>query len=173
MVTLGQLTTIQSRMETWCSLTSVLSTAATALMLPVVGLSMGNSLTPRRWGLYDAFRESWCQLADCVQCSAKGKPCSLGSLCSWGCLEWYAPSCKQVTSHYDMDLRLILPSFDHEDIVLTFNLPTRIVLEDLTAAGILQGNVDEMMAVNLGATFQPHGLGHFMGCDVHDVSRLR
>ena len=76
-------------------------------------------------------------------------------------------------SHYDMDLRLILPSFDHEDIVLTFNLPTRIVLEDLTAAGILQGNVDEMMAVNLGATFQPHGLGHFMGCDVHDVSRLR
>ena len=37
-------------------------------------------------------------------------------------------------------------------IVLTFDiyhyLP-RIVLEDLTAAGILQGNVDEMMAVNL------------------------
>ena len=26
---------------------------------------------------------------------------------------------------------------------------SRIVLEDLTAAGILQGNVDEMMAVNL------------------------
>merc|ERR1712109_168334 len=49
-------------------------------------------------------------------------------------------------------------------------LANRIVLEDLTAAGILQGNVDEMMAVNLaGRVFQPHGLGHFMGCDVHDV----
>jgi len=49
-------------------------------------------------------------------------------------------------------------------------LANRIVLEDLTAAGILQGNVDEMMAVNLGGrVFQPHGLGHFMGCDVHDV----
>ena len=33
-------------------------------------------------------------------------------------------------------------------------LTSRIVLEDLTAAGILQGSVDEMMAANLGATFQ-------------------
>ena len=68
------------------------------------------------------------------------------------------------------------------------NIVCRTVLEDLTAAGILQGSVDEMMAANLGATFQvedktqsvqihqpPHcffqplGLGHFMGCDVHDV----
>jgi len=49
-------------------------------------------------------------------------------------------------------------------------LANRIVLEDLTAAGILRGNVDDMMAVNLGGRlFQPHGLGHFMGCDVHDV----
>jgi Xaa-Pro dipeptidase len=26
-----------------------------------------------------------------------------------------------------------------------------------------------MMAVNLGATFMPHGLGHFLGIDTHDV----
>jgi len=49
-------------------------------------------------------------------------------------------------------------------------LANRIILEDLTAAGILQGNVDQMMEVNLGGRLlQPHGLGHFMGCDVHDV----
>lgn len=49
-------------------------------------------------------------------------------------------------------------------------LANRVVLEDLTAAGVLTGNVDEMMAVNLaGRVFQPHGMGHFIGCDVHDV----
>jgi len=49
-------------------------------------------------------------------------------------------------------------------------LANRVVLEDLAAAGILTGSVDDMMAVNLGGrVFQPHGLGHFMGCDVHDV----
>ena len=49
-------------------------------------------------------------------------------------------------------------------------LANRVVLEDLTAAGLFTGNVDDMMAVNLaGRLLQPHGLGHFMGCDVHDV----
>jgi len=34
----------------------------------------------------------------------------------------------------------------------------------------LKGSVDEMMKVNIaGRVFQSHGLGHFMGLDVHDV----
>ncbi|KAF0294986.1 Xaa-Pro dipeptidase [Amphibalanus amphitrite] len=48
-------------------------------------------------------------------------------------------------------------------------LANRVTLEELKEAGILRGNVDDMMEANLGATFQPHGLGHFLGCDVHDV----
>lgn len=40
----------------------------------------------------------------------------------------------------------------------------------LIEGGLLQGNLDDMMAVNLaGRVFQPHGLGHFIGLDVHDV----
>ena len=49
-------------------------------------------------------------------------------------------------------------------------LANREVLLSLLEAGILKGDIDEMMAVNLaGRVFQPHGLGHFMGMDVHDV----
>ncbi|KAL7639147.1 UNVERIFIED_CONTAM: hypothetical protein RMT77_010681 [Armadillidium vulgare] len=45
----------------------------------------------------------------------------------------------------------------------------RAMLEKLKEGGLLQGDIDEMMKVNLGAVFQPHGLGHLMGLDVHDV----
>ena len=33
----------------------------------------------------------------------------------------------------------------------------------------MTGDIDEMMKVRLGAVFMPHGLGHFMGLDTHDV----
>eukprot|EP00088_Acartia_fossae_P035523 TRINITY_DN3662_c0_g1_i8.p1 TRINITY_DN3662_c0_g1~~TRINITY_DN3662_c0_g1_i8.p1 ORF type:complete len:513 (+),score=108.77 TRINITY_DN3662_c0_g1_i8:24-1541(+) len=64
-------------------------------------------------------------------------------------------------------LAALRPGVSWRDMHLLAN---RTVLEDLTAAGVLTGNIDEMMAVNLGGrVFQPHGLGHFIGCDVHDV----
>lgn len=39
----------------------------------------------------------------------------------------------------------------------------------LKEAGLVIGEIDDMMAVNLGSVFMPHGLGHFMGKDTHDV----
>ncbi|XP_038610523.1 xaa-Pro dipeptidase [Tachyglossus aculeatus] len=48
-------------------------------------------------------------------------------------------------------------------------LADRVHLEELTKIGILKGNVDDMVKVHLGAVFMPHGLGHFLGIDVHDV----
>uniref|UniRef100_A0A673UQ89 Xaa-Pro dipeptidase n=1 Tax=Suricata suricatta TaxID=37032 RepID=A0A673UQ89_SURSU len=48
-------------------------------------------------------------------------------------------------------------------------LADRIHLEELTHIGVLTGSVDAMVQVHLGAVFMPHGLGHFLGIDVHDV----
>ena len=48
-------------------------------------------------------------------------------------------------------------------------LANRVQLECLRDAGLLQGDVDDMIKLNLGAVFMPHGLGHLMGLDVHDV----
>ncbi|XP_019722335.1 xaa-Pro dipeptidase [Hippocampus comes] len=48
-------------------------------------------------------------------------------------------------------------------------LADRVHLEELVKVGILQGSVEDMMKVHLGAVFMPHGLGHLLGIDVHDV----
>lgn len=48
-------------------------------------------------------------------------------------------------------------------------LAYRTALTVLRDGGLLTGDVDDMMRVNLGAVLMPHGLGHFMGIDTHDV----
>ena len=42
-------------------------------------------------------------------------------------------------------------------------------MQELLAHGLLKGDVDAMLDVHLGAVFMPHGLGHLMGIDTHDV----
>lgn len=48
-------------------------------------------------------------------------------------------------------------------------LADHIHLEELARIGILSGSIDAMVQAHLGAVFMPHGLGHFLGIDVHDV----
>ncbi|KAK4883508.1 hypothetical protein RN001_006827 [Aquatica leii] len=48
-------------------------------------------------------------------------------------------------------------------------LANRVLLSALKDAGLLQGDVSVMVTAGLGAIFQPHGLGHLVGLDVHDV----
>ena len=43
------------------------------------------------------------------------------------------------------------------------------ILKVLKENNLIKGDIDEMMANRLGAVFMPHGLGHFIGLDVHDV----
>lgn len=48
-------------------------------------------------------------------------------------------------------------------------LSERVTLEGLKALGCIEGDIDEMLENRLGFIFQPHGLGHLIGLDVHDV----
>ncbi len=48
----------------------------------------------------------------------------------------------------------------------------RKMLEGLSALGLVKGDLDEMVAKGIAGLFQPHGLGHNMGMDVHDMEDL-
>nr|XP_057944640.1 xaa-Pro dipeptidase [Doryrhamphus excisus] len=48
-------------------------------------------------------------------------------------------------------------------------LADRVHLEELVKIGLLTGSVDDMMKAHMGSVFMPHGLGHLLGIDVHDV----
>ena len=48
----------------------------------------------------------------------------------------------------------------------------RIITEGLQQIGLMKGNVDESVQAGAHALFFPHGLGHMIGLDVHDMENL-
>ena len=61
------------------------------------------------------------------------------------------------------------PNVPYKEIHLLAN---RILLEGLSDLDLLQGNIDEMLAEGVQGLFMPHGLGHAIGLDVHDMEDL-
>lgn len=48
----------------------------------------------------------------------------------------------------------------------------RHILEGLSGLGLVMGDTDEMVAAGISGLFMPHGLGHNMGLDVHDMEDI-
>ena len=48
----------------------------------------------------------------------------------------------------------------------------RIITQGLQDLGIMKGNIEDSLANGAHAMFMPHGLGHMMGLDVHDMEDL-
>ena len=48
----------------------------------------------------------------------------------------------------------------------------RFLLDGLKALDLVRGDVDEMLPLGISGLFMPHGLGHNMGMDVHDMEDL-
>lgn len=48
----------------------------------------------------------------------------------------------------------------------------RIIAERMKALGLMKGDVDEAVAAGAPALFMPHGLGHNLGLDAHDMENF-
>jgi Xaa-Pro aminopeptidase len=48
----------------------------------------------------------------------------------------------------------------------------KIIATEMKSLGLMKGDVDEAVAAGAHALFMPHGLGHMMGLDVHDMEAL-
>ena len=48
----------------------------------------------------------------------------------------------------------------------------RLMLQGLKNVGLVKGDIDEALALGVQGMFMPHGLGHNMGLDVHDMENL-
>jgi len=48
----------------------------------------------------------------------------------------------------------------------------KVITTRLVELGLMKGNIDDAVAAGAHALFMPHGLGHMMGLDVHDMESL-
>jgi Xaa-Pro aminopeptidase len=66
-------------------------------------------------------------------------------------------------------IALARPGVRYRDVHLA---AARALTEGLVALGILRGEVPELVARGAHALFMPHGIGHLLGLDVHDMEDL-
>jgi Xaa-Pro aminopeptidase len=66
-------------------------------------------------------------------------------------------------------IEALKPGLQYREIHLNAN---RIMLEGLSELGLVRGDVEEMLQLGAGGLFMPHGLGHMIGLDVHDMEDL-
>lgn len=74
-----------------------------------------------------------------------------------------------VEACHDHALEVAKPGVKYFDVHLAV---CRLMTERLKELGLMKGDTDEAVAAGAHAMFLPHGLGHMMGMDVHDMEGL-
>ena len=69
----------------------------------------------------------------------------------------------------ELAFSLTRPGITYREVHLA---TARKMLEGLSALGLVSGDLDTMVHEGIAGLFQPHGLGHNMGMDVHDMEDL-
>ena len=74
-----------------------------------------------------------------------------------------------VEACHDYVLEVAKPGVKYMDVHVAV---CRLMTERLKELGLMKGDTDEAVAAGAHAMFLPHGLGHMMGMDVHDMENL-
>lgn len=74
-----------------------------------------------------------------------------------------------VLACHDKALELARPDVTYLSVHLEV---CKVLARGLKDLGLMKGNVDDAVAAGAHALFLPHGLGHMMGLDVHDMENL-
>ena len=76
---------------------------------------------------------------------------------------------KVVEECHDQVLQLARPGVKYADVHFAI---CRIIFNRMKELGLAKGNTEDAIAAGAQAMFLPHGLGHMMGMDVHDMESL-
>lgn len=74
-----------------------------------------------------------------------------------------------VLAAHDGCIEKVSPDVEYRDIHF---LAISIITEGLIDLGILRGKVEDLIETNAHSLFFPHGVGHLLGLDVHDMEDL-
>lgn len=74
-----------------------------------------------------------------------------------------------VLAAHDACIAYARPGVEYQDIHL---LACRVIAEGLVNLGILKGQPEDLVEMDAHALFFPHGIGHLLGLDVHDMEDL-
>ena len=69
----------------------------------------------------------------------------------------------------ELAFQLAAPGIPYREVHLAV---TAKMLDGLKALGLVNGHIDDMVKEGIAGLFMPHGLGHNMGIDVHDMEDL-
>jgi Xaa-Pro aminopeptidase len=74
-----------------------------------------------------------------------------------------------VSTANNLAIDMVRPGITYREVHLA---ASKVIAQGLMNLGLMRGNVDEAVEAGAHALFMPHGLGHQMGLDVHDMEDL-